>query len=296
MTPFVGGFLLTGAFFSLEIPEKSCKEVKVLTTLHTMASGSSGNALVLSCGDTHVLVDAGISCRRITTSLRELGLTPEDLSGLLITHTHSDHIGGLQTLLKHSHFPLYATVQAGRELCCRLPLAENRLRNVTPLSPFAVGDCTVTAFSISHDAPGACGYRLDTGDGSVGILTDTGYVTDEAEKVLPGVDLAILEANHDVETLRSGPYPYTLKQRILGPQGHLSNEDAGAFAAQLARSGTSEIVLAHLSRENNTPAQAYNAVERSLQTVKSHPTALSVAPRDHLSEAHVLGRRAVCRK
>ena len=266
-----------------------------MTTLHTLASGSSGNALVLSCDDTHLLVDAGISCRRITQGLKELGLTPEDLSGLLITHTHADHIAGVQTLLKRSSFPLYTSVRASRELSYRLPQCEDRLVDLELCVPVTIGSITVTPFPISHDAPGACGFRLDTADGSVGVITDTGYVTDEAAELLPGVDLCVLEANHDVEALRSGPYPYYLKQRILGIQGHLSNEDSAQFAVTLAQSGTSDIILAHLSRENNTPAMAYNAVEQALTAAGLSP-ALTVAPRDTLSEAHPVARRAVCRK
>jgi phosphoribosyl 1,2-cyclic phosphodiesterase len=153
----------------------------------------------------------------------------------------------------------------------------------------------VTAFPTSHDAPGSCGFRLDAAGGAVGVLTDTGYVTDEAADILEGVDLAVLEANHDIETLRSGPYPYYLKQRILGAQGHLSNEDAARFAAVLAQSGTSEIILAHLSRENNTPAMAQTAVERALSAAGVSPL-LSVAPRDCLGPAHTVSRRSVCRR
>ena len=266
-----------------------------MTTLHTLASGSSGNSLVLSCGETHLLVDAGISCRRITQALKELGLTLDDLSGLLVTHTHADHIAGIQTMLKRSSFPIYCTQRAGRELSWRLPAAEDRLEEVESGSAVSIGACTVTPFTISHDAPGACGYRIDTEDGSMGLITDTGYVTDEALDILPGVDLAVLEANHDVETLCSGPYPYHLKQRILGIQGHLSNEDSARFAVTLAEAGASELILAHLSRENNTPAMAFNAVETALSAAGFAPV-LSVAPRDHLSEAHVIAGRAVCKK
>ena len=132
-------------------------------------------------------------------------------------------------------------------------------------------------------------------DGAVGVLTDTGYVTDEAADALLGVDLAVLEANHDIETPRSGPYPYYLKQRILGPQGHLSNTDAARFAAALAESGASEIILAHLSRENNTPAMAQTAVEQALSAAGVSPL-LSVAPRDCLGPAHVVCRRNVCKR
>lgn len=266
-----------------------------MTTLHTLASGSSGNALLLSCGDTHLLVDAGISCRRITVGLRALGLAPDDLTAVLITHTHSDHIAGLQTLLKHTKLPIAATAQTGRGLAYRLAGVEARLLELPLCRPISLGCCTVTAFPTSHDAPGSCGFRFDTEDGGVGVLTDSGYVTEEAADILPGVGLAVLEANHDVETLRSGPYPYYLKQRILGYEGHLSNEDAARFAVTLAEAGASELVLAHLSKENNTPAMARNAVEIALSAARLAPC-LSVAPRDCLSKAYMISRRTVCKK
>ena len=266
-----------------------------MTTVHTLASGSSGNALLLSCGESHLLLDAGISCRRVTAALRELGLEPGSLSAILITHTHADHISGLQTLLKRCDAPVLATERAGRELAWRLSAAEARLEALDFGVSRSIGEFAVTAVPTSHDAPGSCGFRLDTEDGSVGVLTDTGYVTDEAAEILEGVDLAVLEANHDIETLRSGPYPYYLKQRILGPQGHLSNDDAARFAAALAESGASEIILAHLSRENNTPAMAQTAVEQAFSAAGVSPL-LSVAPRDCLGPVHMVCRRSVCKR
>ena len=266
-----------------------------MTTVHTLASGSSGNALLLSCGSTHLLVDAGISCRRITTGLRELGLSPEELSAILITHTHTDHISGLQVLLKKTACPVHALARTCRELDERLSGISNRLQLMEPNQHYDVGCCSVTAFPTSHDAPGSCGYRFDTEDGSVGLMTDTGYVTAEAAEILPGVDLAVLEFNHDAEAVRSGPYPYYLKQRILGDYGHLRNEDAARFAVSLAEAGASEIILAHLSQENNTPAMARNAVETALSAAGLSP-ALSVAPRDCLSTPYTVCRRGVCRK
>lgn len=267
-----------------------------MTTVHTLASGSSGNALVFSCGQTHVLVDAGISCRRITTALKAIGLGVEDLDALLITHAHSDHISGLQTLLKKSTFPILASGRTCRELDYRLAGIRHRLQEVPGMEAVGLGACTVIGFPTSHDAPGSFGYRLESSEGSLGILTDTGYVTPEAREVLLGVDTAVLETNHDVEAVRSGPYPYYLKARILGREGHLCNEDAAEFAAELAEKGTSELILAHLSQENNTPAMARNAVERALSARGLSPL-VSVAPRSELSGAHIIRRQeAVCRK
>lgn len=248
---------------------------------------------MVSCFDTNLLVDAGISCRRIVKSLELLDLTVSDLTAILITHTHSDHIAGLQTLLKRTDCPVCATERAVRELCWRFPAFADRMQPLTDST--TLGDVLVTPAATSHDAPGSCGYRLDTADGAVGVLTDTGYITDEALEILPGVDLAVLESNHDVETLCSGPYPDSLKQRVLGLQGHLSNEDAAQFAVTLAEAGLSDLILAHLSQENNTPAMARNAFERALSAAGYAPR-LTVAPRETVSHAYSISRRVVCRK
>ena len=151
-----------------------------MTTVHILASGSSGNALLVSHGATHLLVDAGISCRRITVNLAELGLTPKDLSAILITHTHSDHISGMQTLLKRTDCPVMGSGRTCRELDYRLAGIRERLEPLEACTPTVLGDFTVTAVPTSHDAAGSCVYRFDTDSGSVGLLTDTCFVTEEA--------------------------------------------------------------------------------------------------------------------
>ena len=235
-----------------------------MTTVHTLASGSSGNALLLSCGESYILLDAGISCRRITAALRELGLELGSLTAILITHTHADHISGLQTLLKRCAAPVFTTERAARELSWRLPGAETRLDALDFGIPQSIGEFAVTAFPTSHDAPGSCGFRLDAAGGAVGVLTDTGYVTDEAADILEGVDLAVLEANHDIETLRSGPYPYYLRARIESVRGHLSNDECSAKLLELIQSGCKKFALCHLSQENNTPNLALQTVFTTL--------------------------------
>lgn len=247
------------------------------TSLHTLASGSSGNAAVVSSDGVHILLDAGISCRRIVTGLRALGLEPEALSAVLITHTHSDHIGGLAVFAGHYDVPIYASRVTRDSLERRIPGIRGHLRVLEEEASF--GPVTVTPFPTSHDAPGSQGYRV----GDVGVLTDTGYVTPAAEEALLGAPLLLLEANHDVETLRAGPYPYPLKQRILGDEGHLSNDAAAAFARECALAGTREIVLAHLSKENNTPNLALDAVGGALEGLD---VTLSVAPRDSMSRRY----------
>lgn len=251
--------------------------------LHTLASGSEGNCLLLSQGDTHLLVDAGISLRRIKTALAQLDLQMADISGILLTHEHSDHTCALATLTKYHDTPLYASAATARQLCQRLHRSLPQMTLVRSGDTLQIGTCRVSVFATSHDTGESVDFRIDSPDGSVGILTDTGFVPPEAAQTLSGVDLLVLESNHDVEWLLSGPYPYYLKERILSRWGHLSNEAAAAFAVDMARHGTREIVLAHLSRENNTPQRALDTVQRALTAAGLH-VRLSVAPRGELSQ------------
>ena len=253
---------------------------------YTLASSSGGNAALIRSGDTAILLDAGISARRIAQALSLLGMTPEDLDAILITHEHSDHVNGIATLTKKYAVPVYAS----RGTAYFLPQAGSALRIFEACDALTIGELEIQSFRTSHDAADSVDYRIDAPDGSLGALTDTGYVTDDAVKALTGVDLLLLEANHDVGMLQCGPYPYHLKRRILGEHGHLSNEAAADFALHCVKSGTSDILLAHLSAENNTPEAAEYAVARRLQAAGCS-VRLGVAPRDRLSEVHT-----VCRK
>lgn len=158
-------------------------------TIHTLASGSEGNCLLLSDGGVHLLLDAGISTRRIKAGLLQLGLTMADVDGVLITHEHSDHVSGLQTMVKHHRIPIYTSPGTARQLAYRIAGIESLLRPVEPGTVFSVGDCRVTVFRTSHDAAQSVDYRVD-GSAAVGFLTDTGYVTPEAETALAGVGYA----------------------------------------------------------------------------------------------------------
>ncbi|MBQ9459641.1 MAG: MBL fold metallo-hydrolase [Oscillospiraceae bacterium] len=255
----------------------------------TIASSSSGNASLVREEGAALLIDAGISARRIAQSLAALGMTPDELDAVLVTHAHSDHIAGIATLTKKYAVPVYASRAAAPFLSCAGPV----LRVFDAPCTMELGPFTVRSFSTSHDAAGSVDYRIDCASGSLGLLTDTGFVTESAASLLPGVDTLLLEANHDVELLRSGPYPYHLKRRILSDLGHLSNDAAADFALECVRRGTRDILLAHLSAENNTPELAEYAVARRLQAA-GLPVRLSVAPRDRLSEAHVVMRDALC--
>lgn len=244
--------------------------------LTIFASGSTGNCALVSHGDTHLLLDAGLSARRITAALSGCGLTPGDLSGCLITHTHADHIAGLATLTKRYSLPLYATPPAGRQLAYRLPV-DHLLHPLELSDSHAIGAITVRPIPTSHDAPGSAGYRLTAPDGrSACLVTDLGEITPEVEEGIRGVDAAMIECNHDPDCLQNGPYPYYLKARIAGPQGHLSNADGARLCALCAESGAHTVVLAHLSRENNSPALARAAVAQALEGLQ--PVRLEVAP------------------
>ena len=262
-------------------------------TLHTLASGSEGNCLLVSCGGTHLLLDAGISARRISAALAALSLSARDVDAILLTHAHHDHMAALATWCKHHPTALYATAGTAAQIAEKCAAAQPRLQTGEAEVPFRLGALTLTAFPTSHDAWGSVGYRLEGEGGSVGLLTDSGYVTEQARRVLAGVDLLVLESNHDTEWLRSGPYPYYLKERIAGPRGHLSNDDAASFAAEMALCGTKEIVLAHLSRENNTPQRALDTVQRSLDAA-GHSVRLSAAARCDICRYEVEG--SPCRK
>ena len=228
-----------------------------MLTLTTLASGSSGNSLLVSDGHTHLLVDAGISCRRICNALKGLGVEPAELAGILITHEHSDHIAGLTTLTKQRRLPVYASWGTGRQLCDRIGCLEEVLHPFAPGECFSIGGLDVESFPTSHDAVESVGYAVSAGGRKAAVVTDLGYVSQAVRSGIRGADLLVAESNHDIEWLQSGPYPYYLKARILGERGHLSNEAGAELACEAAEHGAHPIVLAHLSHENHTPARAY---------------------------------------
>lgn len=264
-----------------------------MTTIRTLASGSSGNAALLSSGEIRLLIDMGISCRRICQSLAVLGLSPEDLSAVLVTHEHTDHIAGLATYIKKYHTPICCTPAVSRQLAYRLAGVQPLLRPMALGETAFFGPVEVQILPTSHDCRESAAWGFTTPEGRVGYLTDTGYVMEETGKALLGADILVLESNHDVEMLRSGPYPYPLKKRILGEQGHLSNDAAAAYAVESVRAGTRAVLLAHLSEENNTPELALLTVGQALEAAGLSPS-LAAAPRNAISEAYCL-EGAKCR-
>lgn len=227
------------------------------------ASGSSGNCLLVDNEDTGLLIDAGISLRRIRTALQQAGHCMQDIGGVLITHEHSDHISGLKMLVKYHQLPVYAPRTVANRLRGLLPEIGDSLREIPVGEPFTVGNLTVLAFHTPHDTDESVGYRVE-GDGIYAHATDMGCVTEEVLRALTGADTVLIESNHDEEMLRYGPYPVHLKRRILSDRGHLSNDNCAKLARTLADSGTRRIILGHLSRENNTPQKAFIASSAAL--------------------------------
>lgn len=265
-----------------------------MTTFRTLASGSSGNAALLSCGSAHLLIDMGISCKRVCQSLAQLHLPPEALCGILITHEHADHIGGLATYTKKYQTPLFCTAPVGRQLAYRIAGLEPLLHTMDYAESITFGEIEAEILPTSHDCAGSAAWHFTTPEGRIGYLTDTGYIVEETGKRLLGADLLVLESNHDVEMLRAGRYPYSLKKRILGGTGHLSNTAAALYAAQSVRAGTRTILLAHLSKENNTPELALSTVSAALEA-EDLSADLTAAPRDVISREYVL-EAAECRE
>lgn len=231
--------------------------------LCSIASGSSGNCIYVGSETTHLLVDIGISGKKAESGLHELDLTGRDIDGILITHEHADHIQGLGVIARKYEIPIYATPGTIEAIKSYKPLGkleEDIFRPVKEDEKFVIKDLTINPMKISHDAAQPVGYRISYGSRKVAICTDLGTYNDYTVESLRGMDALLLEANHDINMLQVGPYPYYLKQRILGDKGHLSNERAGQLLTRLIHDDLQAVLLGHLSKENNMPELAYEAV------------------------------------
>lgn len=268
-------------------------------TFTTLASGSSGNAALASCADTHILLDAGVSAKRITAGLRSLGVAPHQLSAILLTHEHSDHVSGLRVLTKKAGVPIYATRPTCREWYRRNGCDEVRdlFHPQEAGAGVQIGALWAESFPTPHDAACSVGWSISGEGGRVVLCTDLGHVTDDVLRAVAGCDMLVCETNHDEDWVRTGPYPHYLKRRILGDYGHLSNEAGAELAAWAVEHGTKSVILAHLSQQNNTPAHAYQVVSLRLLSMGCTPgrdVSLSVAPRDVPGPIFRLKEAAVC--
>lgn len=226
-------------------------------------SGSSGNAAYVGTAQAGLLIDAGVSCRSILQGLEASGISPQAVQGVLVTHDHSDHIKGLRVLCKKLRIPVYAACET-LDMLIQLDAVEWGTDLLEISGPNDLAGMEVTPFDTPHDAAHSIGFRIDTGERTIGYATDLGTVTPGVWEMLQGCDLVLLEANYEPALLRVSSYPYFLKQRVASHTGHLSNEVSARCIADLARTGTARFVLAHLSRENNTPDIAAQAVREVL--------------------------------
>ena len=228
-------------------------------------SSSSGNATFLTDDETHILIDCGATGAYIERCLSCLGTSGKTLSAIFLTHSHSDHVGAAGVLSRKFSLPIYASEGTFENASQKLgAIALENKKTISPGDEIVLGNMKVRVFSLPHDAEGAVSFTFSDEDSKFGIATDTGFVSDEMLENLSGSDTVIVEANHDIEMLKKGPYPYPLKQRILSDGGHLSNESCGALCVALAKTGTKSFWLGHLSQHNNLPELAYSAVRKAL--------------------------------
>lgn len=252
----------------------------------SIASGSSGNCIYVGEGEHHILVDAGISRKRIVEGLHNIGVKPEQLDAIFVTHEHIDHVQGIPMMSKMFRIPVYAT---GGTLDGIIQKDKNNLIQMEQLfqiyadQTVSIGGMDITPFRISHDAAEPVCFTVTAGGHKVSVATDMGKFDEYTISHLEKSDVLLLEANHDISMLESGSYPYSLKCRILGEYGHLSNDDSGRLLCRLLHGKLQHIFLAHLSKENNYPELAYETVKYQLWEelgMKELPFQLAVAERE----------------
>lgn len=258
--------------------------------LCSIASGSSGNCIYVGSANTHLLVDTGISKKRIEAGLEELDIKGEELNGILITHEHSDHIQGLGVFSRKYEIPVYATSGTIRGIegyAAMGKVPEGLFHPIQIDEPFVLGDISIDPFRISHDANEPSGYRMNCGGKAVAVATDFGIYDDYTVSKLKDLDAVLLEANHDVHMLEVGSYPYHLKRRVMGDKGHLSNEVSGRLLCDILHNKLKHIVLGHLSKENNYAKLAYETVKLEVtlgnNEYKGEELDIQVAKRDMIS-------------
>ena len=240
-------------------------------SVSVLASGSRGNCAVVASSTTRILVDAGLSCRETFKRVRAIGERSDQISAILITHEHSDHVAGLQRLAAKLNVPVFMTAPTHHAWNRNMRDEEGEAPQISKLEHFSagrsfqIGDISVTPFTIPHDAADPVGFTFRVEGVKVGFATDLGYLPVSTRDHLQGCDVLVMESNHDVEMLRSGPYPWSVKQRVMSRVGHLSNDSLAEFFTTDYDGCASYVVLAHLSEQNNHPEIARRAAELALQ-------------------------------
>lgn len=259
--------------------------------LCSIASGSSGNCIMVGADNCHLMIDAGISGKRIEQGLNSLGHKTSEMQGVLVTHEHIDHISGLGVIARRYGLPIYATEGTKQAILNTKTVGEideSLFRVIKSDERFSIGGLEIEPIRISHDAADPVAYIIRQGDKAAGVITDLGKYDDYIIDKMQGIQVLLLEANHDVNMLQMGPYPYPLKQRILGDRGHLSNELSGQLLGKVLHDRFKAVVLGHLSKENNYEKLAYETVRLEItmgdNPYKGNDFPMYVAKRDGVSE------------
>lgn len=248
--------------------------------LTILGSGSAGNCAYVETAETRILVDAGFSGRQIRQRLASIGRTPENLTGILITHEHSDHVQGLSVLAEKLRIPIYCNRATQEAIEFQLNIKVD-CRLFTTGASFEIGDVSVETFAIPHDAQDPVGFLLRTNGTNLGFLTDLGHATKLVLERVRSANVLVLESNHDVKLLQDCVRrPWSLKQRILGRHGHLSNEAAAEAVQEVMTADLRHLYLGHLSRECNRPDLAHSVMNQQLQKLGAHHVSLAVASQD----------------
>lgn len=229
----------------------------------SLISGSSGNAALIKENDTTILIDCGMSGKKLEQALSALDMACGDIDALVITHEHTDHVMGAGVVSRRYNIPIYITGGTYQNAALG-KISEENINIISAGDEFEIGNIGVKPFSITHDAAEPVGYSFFAGGRKMSVATDIGEMTENIFSAISGSDEIILESNHDADMLMYGSYPIRLKRRIAGKLGHLSNSDAAKTAIRLLESGTKKIMLGHLSRENNTPDIAYQTTKNEL--------------------------------
>lgn len=256
----------------------------------SIGSGSSGNCHYVGYKDTNLLVDAGLSGKRITGGLSDIGIDAKKINGILVTHEHSDHIKGMGIMSRKYDLPIYINYKTWLAIEHKIGnIKESNIRIFENDKSYIIGDIYVKPFSIEHDAADPVGYLFSDGKEKLSIATDIGNVTENIRKNIIGSKVVVLESNYDKQMLLAGSYTYSLKKRVMSNIGHLSNEDASKFSVDLIKNGTEKILFAHLSRENNFPALAFETANHILteNSMKiGRDVELEILLRDDISNIH----------
>lgn len=255
-----------------------------------LASGSSGNAVLVLADDVRLLIDAGISARRLDRSLQQHGVNPDQLTAVVVTHEHRDHVHGLRVFARRHAVPIWATGGTWTELGdLSAEVGSERCFTLTAGKVVYFGGVAAEPVAVSHDAREPVMFCFHHGGTKLVLATDLGFVGDRLRGAIADADAYILESNHDVGMLRAGAYPWHLKRRILGDKGHLSNEAAGETLAEVIGNRTTRVVLAHLSEENNAPEVAKAAVQAILMQEDLGHLPIEVAPRHESTPLYAVG-------